>query len=156
MSEPTGRPPAPDHRGLAVALFNTTWELLGRDARTPEQDDELVHGVHASCWHWSRVGTVVEAARGEWLCAHVYSVLGRAEPAIHHAERALQLVEQGDPGFADWDLASAPQAVGGAHHVAGDTDAAQDFAARTRAALADVADPEDADLVRSQLHEWAG
>lgn len=157
MSDPTGEcPPTPDHRGLAVTLFNDTWGLLGLETRTPEQDDQMVHGAHASCWHWGQVGTVVQAARGEWLCAHVYSVLGRAEPAIHHAGRALRLVEQGHPGFADWDLPSALQAVGRAHHVAGEAGTAQVWAQRTRAALTDVADPQDADLVRSQLREWAG
>jgi hypothetical protein len=74
-----------DHRRLAVELFNHVWTLLELASRTPEQDDELVHAAHASRWHWSKAGTTVNLARGEWQISRVYAVLGRAEPALWHA-----------------------------------------------------------------------
>ena len=52
------------------------------------QDDEMVDTAHASAWHWRQVGNAANAARGHWLLARVYAVLGRGEPAVHHARRA--------------------------------------------------------------------
>src|SRR2546421_610947 len=48
---------AATHRRLAVELFNRSWRLLDLPRRTPEQDDELVHVVHASCHHWREIGS---------------------------------------------------------------------------------------------------
>lgn len=60
-------------------------------------DDRMLHLAHASRHHWGEVvgstdlgqGGPANLARGEWLCSRVYAVLGRAEPARHHAERLL-------------------------------------------------------------------
>ena len=87
------RPPvAPEldqatRRALAVGLFNYTWTLLENPNRSREQDDEMIHAAHASRYHWGEVGEAVNLARGEWLCSRVYSILGRAEPALWHARR---------------------------------------------------------------------
>src|SRR3990172_1340300 len=57
--------PASLHRRLAVELFDHSWSLLGKPERTQAENDELVHTVPASAYHWSKVGTVVNVARGE-------------------------------------------------------------------------------------------
>ena len=64
----------------------------------------MIHAAHASRYHWGEVGDDVHLARGEWQCARVYSVLGRAEPALWHARRCVELAEA-DPNREDWDLA---------------------------------------------------
>jgi hypothetical protein len=61
-----------------------------------------------------RVGEAPECrlenlARGEWLCSRVYSVLGRAEAALWHAQRCLDHCEAA--GIGDWDLAYAYEAL---------------------------------------------
>ena len=93
------RPPGPPdldqatRRALAVGLFNHTWTLLEMHPRTAAQDDEMLHSAHASRYHWGEVSDDVHLARGEWQCARVYAVLGRAEPALWHARRCVELVE---------------------------------------------------------------
>src|SRR6266566_9901491 len=109
------RPVTPDeHRQLGVELYNKTWELFGGE---PEA---LIHTAHASAYHWMQVGTAANRARSEWLCARVYSELGRAEPALHHARRCLELVESDPAAMEDWDLAAAYEALARAHAEAGD------------------------------------
>ena len=129
------------HRELGKELFNRTWTLLELEPRTREQDDELAYTAHASRYHWSRVGGPQHAARGEWQCSRVYSMLGRGEPAIHHATRCLEICEA--HGLADWDLAYAYEALSRAHRVAGnETEAALNKALAAQAGEA-IADPED-------------
>ncbi|MFN0152801.1 MAG: hypothetical protein ACKVUT_00300 [Gaiella sp.] len=140
------------HRRLGVEYFNGTWDLLDR-TRSPEDDERMVHMAHASRLHWSFVGTPAHAARGEWLCARVYSVLRRDEPALWHARRALSLVEAGGEGFEDWDLASAMQGLAHALLVGGRQEEAIAAARECREALQRIADPEDRALIESQLDE---
>ena len=119
--------------------------------RTPEQDDELLHTAYASRHHWSDVGTVANAARGEWQLSRVYTVLGRPEPALYHAERCLAYCES-DPGaLEDWDLPYAYEALARAQLVAGNDADAKRFAARARELGRSVADDEDREHLESDL-----
>ncbi len=102
---------AAGHRELAVSTFNRVWELLELPERTPKETDEMIHAAHVSCYVWSQIGTPANVARGEWQCARVYATLGRAEPALWHAGRALELNEAGGEGFEEWDLPSAQQGM---------------------------------------------
>ena len=89
---------AATHRRLAVELFNRSWRLLDLPRRTPEQDDELVHVVHASCHHWREIGSAANLSRGENQCARVYAALDRGE-----AERYAALADAELAGIADPD-----------------------------------------------------
>lgn len=97
------------HKRFAVDLFNTTWDLMEKQARTKEEDDEMVHSAHASRYHWGKVGEPVNLARGEWQIARVYTLLNRLEPAHYHALRSLQICQENHIG--DFDLAYAYEAL---------------------------------------------
>jgi len=137
-------------RALAAQLFNRVWTLIEMPERTPQQDDEMIHAAHASRLHWTRVGPPVRGARGEWQCARVYSVLGRAEPALWHARRCLAMLEELGGG-EDWDLAAAYEGLARASAVAGDRAAVDSWRARSRAACQTIADPEDRELIEEDL-----
>jgi len=136
--------PMIDHRTLGVDLFNRTWTLMEQGSRTPEEDDEMIHMTHASAYHWQQVGTRANRARSEWQCARVHTILGQTDQAIFHARRCLEIVEANEDGsMEDWDLAGAYEALARAHFVAGDLDAARDWAERGRSATAAIADEEE-------------
>ncbi len=96
-------------RSLAISLFNYVWELMERTDRSLMETDEMIHAAHASRYHWGKVGTEVNYARGEWQISRVYAILGRAEPALYHARRTLQLCL--DNQIGDFDLAFAYEAM---------------------------------------------
>jgi DNA-binding transcriptional MerR regulator len=140
-------PEAPHERQLAVDLFNGVWRLMETEDRTPAQDDRMLHMAHASRYHWEQVGTAVNLARGEWQCSRVYAVLGRAEPARHHAQRVLEICEEN--GIGDWDLAFAHEAL--ARAAAGDQPAVERHLADARRAAELIGDPADRELLESDL-----
>jgi hypothetical protein len=142
-------------RRLAVTLFNHVWTLLGTPARTPEQDDEMVHAAHASRYHWGEIGTAANLARGEWQVSRVYAVLGRAEPALFHARRCLAYVEA-EEGTEDWDLPFAYEALARAHAVAGDAAESSRYEQMARETGAAVADAEDREHLWSELGTLPG
>lgn len=143
------------HRRIGVDLFNHTWRLIEQAERTPDETDEMIHSAHASRWHWARAegSTAASLARGEWQCARVYATLGRGEPAVWHARRAVAYAEAAAAhGEAEsWDVPSSYEAMARALAVAGDRDAAEDWRARARAATAAIDDPEDRQIIEQDL-----
>jgi len=127
-----------DHRRLGVDLFNEVWRLL----ESRDDDDRMLHAAHASRYHWGEAAECKpeNLARGEWQVSRVYTVLGRAEPAIWHARRCLEHCERN--GIGDWDLAYAYEALARAHALAGDRQAAE-WKVKARAAGDEIANPED-------------
>ena len=149
MTAPSAPVDVADRRHLAVDLFNHVWTLLERSDRSPLENDEMLHAAHASRYHWGEVGEPVNLARGEWQCSRVYATLRRAEPALWHARRCLDLCEEN--GIGDWDIAFAHEAIARALHVAGDHAGADAAADRARELAAAIAEPEDRELLLSDL-----
>jgi len=149
-NDTTGLDPT-TRRKLAADLYNHTWTLLEKTDRTPAEDDEMMHSAHASRYHWGEVGVgePVNLARGEWQCSRVYAVLGRAEPALWHARRCVALNEAG--GHADWDIASAYEAMARAYLTAGDLAEVSAWKAKATAALDGITDKDDRDLIEGDL-----
>jgi DNA-binding transcriptional MerR regulator len=142
---------AVDHRRLGIDLFNKTWTLMEKEGRTAADDDEMIHCAHASAYHWMHVGTAANRARSEWQCSRMYTVLGRAEPALHHARRCLELCEASPDELEDWDLPFAHEALARAHAVAGEPDEARAHLERARELAAGVMEEEDRALLESDL-----
>jgi hypothetical protein len=131
-----------DHRRLGVDLFNHTWTFLDKQERSPEEDDAMIHAAYASRYHWSQASQEAKhQARGEWQLARVFSVLGRGEPAIYHAERCLEWCGRGE--VEDWDVAFAHEALARAHGVAGNDAEAESHKRLARETGDAIADPED-------------
>jgi DNA-binding transcriptional MerR regulator len=145
---------AADQRQTAIDLFNGVWRLLEKEGRGVEDDDRMVHMAHASRYHWGEVGEPVNRSRGEWQCSRVYAVLGRAEPALHHARRGLEIC--GEHGIKDFDLAFAYESLARACAVAGEKEQAREWTAQALAAADDIAEPEDRELLLSDLESIPG
>jgi DNA-binding transcriptional MerR regulator len=153
---PPGTGSVTNARLLAAQLFNQTWRLLEQEGRTRDDDDQMIHIAHASRYHWGEVPTATPAnmARGEWLISRVYAVLGRAEPALHHARRVLDVCQEN--GIGDWDLAFAYEALARASAVSGNADQAREYTDQALAAAEDIAADEERDLVLADLETIPG
>jgi hypothetical protein len=136
-------------RQLAADLFNHAWTLLEKPDRSERETELMIDAAHASRFFWEEVGEQVNHARGEWQISRVYATAGRAEPALHHARRCLEICEE--HGIGDFDLACAYEALARAHAVAGDPDAAAGFERDAREAAARIADDDDRELVLGDL-----
>ena len=138
-------------RRLGVDLFNKAWTLMEKSGRRPEDDDELLHCAHASAYHWLNVGTQANRARSEWQCSRVYAILGRAEPALHHAQRCLEICEAAPEALEEWDLPFAYEALARAHATAGNAAETMRYLELGRAGAATIADEDDRALLETDL-----
>lgn len=137
---------ATEHRRLGIDLYNRTWTLMDAPG------DEMLHCAHASAYHWMQAGgTTANRARSEWLCSRVYTLLGRPEPALHHARRCLELVESAPSEMEEWDLPGAYEAMARAHLTAGDESEAARYKSLGLEAIAKVENEEDRKPIEADL-----
>jgi len=143
------------HRVLAVQLFNRTWELL-ESPRTPADDRTMLACALASRLHWTGIGGSDNYAAGDWLIAHVASRLGYADLALDFATSANEIALAADPPVSAWLVASTQEGLARAHATAGRDDERDHYAAAARQTLETVDDPEDRELIASQLASIPG
>ena len=142
------------HRKSAVEFFNGTWRLLEKRRRTKDEDDAMIHGAHASRFHWGLIGKPLNWSIGEWQVSHVYAVLGREEPAAYHARRCLELCKA--HGLADFALAYAYEALARADALAGRKADFRKHVAAARAAGEEIEEKEDRDQFFADLETLPG
>jgi hypothetical protein len=129
------------HRKIGSELFNYTWSLLERKKRSLAETDELLNAAHASRYHWGHAGTPLNLSIGEWQVSRVYAVLGRAEPALYHGRRALEIARRNRLGR--FYLAYAYEALARAAAVDGDRRARNRYLREARRIGAGVRDRDD-------------
>lgn len=144
------------HRQLAVDLNQRTWRLLETEERTPDEADEMIEAVYASCYHWRQAGTSLELARGHWLIGRVCAVLRRSDSALHHARRCLEICER--DGHGDFDIAYAFEGMARAAAAAGRADECRQWRERARRAGEAIREAEDRKLFVADLEAgpWFG
>lgn len=144
------------HQELAVGLFNNSWDLLLKEDRTREDEDILLNTVHASLFHWRQIGEAINILRGEWMIAHVYTVLGHKESALYHAENVLRIKAEIQP--LDWDLAYCYEAMARVMALWGDKHAFQKYHALAIEAGELIQDPGAKQQFDSDMNDafWFG
>lgn len=142
------------HKKLAVDLFNLVWSLMDKKERTKEEDDKMIHAVHASRFHWGEIGKPVHFERGEWQISRVYAVLNRPQPALYHAKRCLEICKENNIG--DWDVAFAYEAMARAYAVAGEKTESEKYMKLAKEAGEQIKEKEDKDLFISDLKTVPG
>jgi hypothetical protein len=142
--------PVIDHRQLAVTYFGAAWQLIDLEARSAEQDRDMLTAACTSRQHWIEAGgTAKNLAISDWQVAHAASLAGLADTAMAFARAAVERTESAS--LPVWMQASAREGLARAYAAAGDRAGYDREAQRATELLADVDDPEDRDLVRSQL-----
>lgn len=137
------------HKKFAVDLNNLVWNLLGKKDRTKQEEETMIHAAYASCFHWGKVGTAVNLQRGEWLISHVYAVLNRPEPALHHAKLCLELTKENN--LVDFDLAYAYESMARAFASSGKKPESQQYIKLAKEAGEKIKNKEDKDLFMSDF-----
>jgi hypothetical protein len=137
-----------EHRKLAAAFFNETWRLLNLVDRSAEQDAQMIHSAHASRMHWEFVGDSRNRAIGEWQVSRVYSVLGFPQPALYHATICLAITEH--DGMKGFLMGCAHEGMARALALTDKQTAAVHYKNAVEI-LSSIDDPEDAEILRSDL-----
>ena len=92
--------PQRSHRHFSVECFNRAWDLIEKPDRTAADDEAMLLTASASLWHWTERADHKDQnlSIGHWQLSRVYSLLGRGDDAMRHAEQSLQYAA-GSPPF---------------------------------------------------------
>ena len=138
------------HKKFTVECFNGTWDLIDKKEQTREEIDKMIHCAHASRYHWGEVGEPLNLERGEWQISRVYAILGRAEPALYHSKRCLDIVLENNIG--DFDLAFAYEAMARAHKLSGNIEEMHRYIEKALKASENIKEKEDRDYAITEIN----
>ena len=79
------------HKYFSVQCFNQAWDLIEKQERTPEEDEEMIRLSMAASWHWTRRSDCSEVNKsiGYWQISHIYAILGQADNARRYGQLCL-------------------------------------------------------------------
>lgn len=142
------------HKKVAIQFNNGIWPALDNDHPTDEELEEAMHMAHAARYHWSKVGTIVNAVRAEYMLARIYAHMKRSEPALFHANRGLELAkeaEKTDENWKDWDMPFIYEALARVHAVAGNKSDCEKYTKLAQKSIDAIAGKEDREVCQGEL-----
>ena len=116
------------------------------------------HMAHTARFHWSKIGTIVNAVRAEYMLARVYAHMKRSEPALFHANRGFELAKQAqktDEKWKDWDMPFIYEALARAHAVAGNKDECKKYKDLAQKATNEIEGAEDRNICQGELDKFS-
>ncbi|MFT7638789.1 MAG: tetratricopeptide (TPR) repeat protein [Pirellulaceae bacterium] len=110
------------HRYYSAHCFNSVWDLLGKESRTPDDDQQMLQLAMASTWHWTQREDCSDKnlSVGYWQVSRVYTVIQQHENARQYAQMCLAKT----PNDESFYLGYAHEAIARAEKLAGNVDAA--------------------------------
>jgi len=146
------------HKKMAMENNNGLWPILDNENPTPEDLENAVHMAHTARYHWSKVGSIVNAVRAEYMLARVYAHMKRSEPALFHANRGLELAkeaEKTDEKWKDWDMPFIYEALARAHAVAGNKADCKKYKDLAQKATNEIEGAEDRGICQGELDKFS-
>lgn len=141
------------HKKMAIQNNNGIWPTLDKENPENEELENAMHMAHAARYHWSKVGTVVNAVRAEYMLARIYSYMKRSEPALYHANRGLDLTKEAEmkDEWKDWDMPFIYEALARAHAAAGNKSDCKKYKELAQKATDAVEGEEDKKICQGEL-----
>jgi hypothetical protein len=142
---------------LAKSTFNEIWNYIDRLPSLKAWEKEMMIAVaHASRYFWGLVGEPLNFQRGEWILSHVYTLIGRSETALHHAQQCWDLTEK--EKLQDIDLAFAYEGLARAYALSNNEKKAKETFIQAKKAADSIHKKEDQDYFLEELKKgpWFG
>ena len=147
--KPTAEETALWQKRLASQANNRAWALSEKRSRSADEDEELLQAANASAFFWKIVGTPKNTGHAALLLAHVYALIGLANPARHYLGRATGYFETA--AVEPWETAFLHAITANVAHAAGDHETHRARLAQAVAVTRDLADAEDRAIVQKTL-----
>jgi len=123
------------HKYYSANCFNQAWDLIDKEQRTPEEDEQMIRLTHASFYHWTQRSdySITSASIGYWQASRIYAILGQSENAARYGNLCLDVSQEEGVqpfflGFAYEALARAAAAAGNRQDMAAYLDKAKSAA----------------------------
>jgi hypothetical protein len=139
------------HRFFSTDCFNRAWDLIEKEDRSLEEDEEMLNLSMASLWHWSQRPDFgpKERSIGYWQVARILAITGRPEMATAFAQKCLDVTEEA--GLSVYYLGYAYEALARAAMAGRNRIAAVRYLAQAKAAADQEPNEEDREVLLDDL-----
>ncbi len=149
MTKETDFDLASAHRYFSTTCFNAAWELIVKEDRTGEDDQEMMQLNQASIWHWTQREDCTDKnlSIGYWQASRIHALLGFADAARRYGQLSLGYGKDQGPFYHGY----AYEALARAELVAGDMDKTREYLAQAADLAAMVEKEEDKKYLLADL-----
>ena len=131
------------HKYYSANCFNKAWDLIDKEQRTPEEDEQMIRLSQASHYHWTQRPdySSTSASIAYWQTARMFAILGQAENAMHYGQLCLKVSREEDvPSFF---LGYAYEALARAAAAAGSSQDMKTYLDKAKSAAGEVQKADD-------------
>lgn len=136
-------------RAIAVERYNHCWHLLEKADRTRNEDTELLTSAFVSRYYWSLVGGTEQCIIGDWMISRAAASVGEGGLALRFALLANDHSMEAEA--SDWLIASTAEGLARAYAASGDLESRDRWITAAEFLIEAIVDPEDRQLIASQL-----
>lgn len=139
------------HKYFSANCFNRAWDLLDKNDRTPQEDEEMIRLSLTSHYHWTQREdfTDTKASIGFWQIARIYAVIGQAENAARYGQLCLEASQK--EGVAPFYQGYAYEALARAAAAAGDKNKMQSYLEKANQTAGGIKDADEKDMLLADL-----
>jgi hypothetical protein len=130
------------HKYFSAKCFNNAWDLMEKQNRASQEDEEMVRLSLASHWHWTQREDYKnkEMSIAHWQTSRIYAILGQADNARRYGQLCLEASQGQDlPPFC---LGYAYEALARAESVAGNSDKMEEHLREAQEVAEKMSDPD--------------
>jgi hypothetical protein len=151
MSKKADFDQAAAHKYYSANCFNQAWDLIDKEQRTPEEEEQMIRLTHASFYHWTQRPdySSTSASIGYWQASRIYAILGQADNASRYGQLCLEVSQ--DQGVEPFFLGYAYEALARAAAAAGNHQDMDLYLEKARQAAAEVKKAEDRKMLLDDL-----
>lgn len=137
------------HRKTAARCFNEAWDYLEKKDRSPQDEQQMLHLVHAARYHRSFVGEPINFATGNWQISRAYAAINQPGLALQFAKSSLEICQKENLEI----LCTAYEAMARAYAVSKDYKSAVSYIKKAHEALNIVKDKEERGTFLQQIRD---
>ena len=144
------------HTYFSVNCFNQAWDLIEKEDRTEQEDEQMIRLTLASTWHWTQRPdcTPVNKSLSYWQTSRIYAILGQADNARRYGLLCLSASQADEvPAFY---LGYAYEALARAEKAAGNQGKMDEYLGEARHTAGMVKKDDDKKLLMDDLDTIAG
>lgn len=139
------------HKYFASQCFNAAWDLIEKQDRTPEEDEQMIRLNQASQWHWTQRDDYSRknASIGYWQASRIYALVGEADNARKYGFLCLEASDSDE--IEPFYLGYAYEALARAESVAGNKDKMNEYLVKARQIAVQVDQAENRKWLEDDL-----
>ena len=137
------------HKHFSAQCFNMAWDLIEKQDRTAEEDEQMIRLNQASLWHWTQREDCKKTnmSVGYWQASRIFALVGQPDAARKYGQLSLENSNEKEPFYMGY----AYEALARAESAAGNREKSEEYLKQARKLAEGVADADSKKMLLDDL-----